>query len=237
VTAARIKRLIPITVIAIVAVVGFIVFRDRLTFDALAENRAALIEFRDANYILSVLVFIAAYTAIVGFSLPGATIATLTGGFLFGLFPGVLYNVTAASLGAIIIFTAAKMGLGERLAARMEASPGRIARLKSAIDRSQWSVLFLMRLVPVVPFFVANVLPALVNVRTWVFAVTTVVGIIPGALIYTSVGSGLGEVFEAGGTPDLGIIFKPYILGPIIGLCALALLPIALRVFRKEPVA
>ncbi|MAM63838.1 VTT domain-containing protein [Maritimibacter sp. UBA3975] len=236
-TAARIKRLIPITVIAIVAVVGFIVFRDRLTFDALAENRAALIEFRDANYILSVLVFIAAYTAIVGFSLPGATIATLTGGFLFGLFPGVLYNVTAASLGAIIIFTAAKMGLGERLAARMEASPGRIARLKSAIDRSQWSVLFLMRLVPVVPFFVANVLPALVNVRTWVFAVTTVVGIIPGALIYTSVGSGLGEVFEAGGTPDLGIIFKPYILGPIIGLCALALLPIALRVFRKEPVA
>jgi uncharacterized membrane protein YdjX (TVP38/TMEM64 family) len=236
-TAERIKRLLPITVIAVVAVIGYVVFRDRLTFDALAENRAALIEFRNENYLLSVLVFIAAYTAIVGFSLPGATIATLTGGFLFGLFPGVLYNVAAASLGALIIFAAAKMGLGESLAARMEASPGRIARLKAAIDRSQWSVLFLMRLIPIVPFFVANVLPALANVRTWVFAVTTVIGIIPGALIYTSVGSGLGEVFERGGTPDLSIIFKPYILGPIIGLCALALLPLVLRVFRKEPIA
>ncbi|MBL6428308.1 MAG: TVP38/TMEM64 family protein [Maritimibacter sp.] len=235
--AERIKRLIPITIIAIVALVGFVLFRDRLTYDALAENRADLIAFRDDNYLLAVLVFIAAYTAIVGFSLPGATIATLTGGFLFGLFPGVFYNVAAASMGALIIFSAAKLGLGERLAARMEASPGRIARLKAAIDNSQWSVLFLMRLIPVVPFFVANVLPALVNVRTWVFAVTTVVGIIPGALIYTSVGSGLGEVFEAGGTPDLGIIFKPYILGPIIGLCALALLPLILRVFRKDPIA
>ena len=180
---------------------------------------------------------IAAYTAIVGFSLPGATIATLTGGFLFGLFPGVFYNVAAASMGALIIFSAARLGLGERLAARMEASPGRIARLKAAIDKNVWPVLFLIRLTPVVPFFVANVVPALVNVRTWVFIVTTVFGIIPGALVYTSVGAGLGEVFERGGTPDLDVIFKPYILGPIIGLCALAVLPIFIRLARKEPIA
>lgn len=235
--AERIKRLLPITIIALVAIAGFVLFRDQLTYEALAENRAALLAFRDDNYVVAVLAFVAAYTAIVGFSLPGATIATLTGGFLFGLFPGVFYNVAGASMGAMIIFSAAKLGLGERLAARMEASPGRIAKLKTAIDKSQWSVLFLMRLAPVVPFFVANVLPALVNVRTWVFAVTTVVGIIPGALIYTSVGSGLGEVFERGGTPDLGIIFKPYILGPIIGLCALALLPLMLRAFRKDPIS
>lgn len=236
-SADRFKRLLPLAVIAVVAVAGYVMFGDRLTFAALSENREALIAFRDENYALSVLAFIAAYTAIVGFSLPGATIATLTGGFLFGLFPGAFYNVAAASMGALIIFSAARLGLGERLAARMEASPGRIARLKAAIDKNVWSVLFLIRLTPVVPFFVANVVPALVNVRTWVFIVTTMFGIIPGALVYTSVGAGLGEVFERGGTPDLDVIFKPYILGPIIGLCALAVLPIFIRLARKEPIA
>jgi hypothetical protein len=73
---------------------------------------------------LTVAVFIAAYVAIVAFSLPGATIATLTGGFLFATFPGALFNVTGATIGATLIFLAARWGLGERLAARMEAGRG-----------------------------------------------------------------------------------------------------------------
>lgn len=236
-SADRIKRLAPIAVILLVAVLGIVFLRDRLSYETLADNREALIGYRDANYLLAALVFVASYVAIVGFSLPGATIATLTGGFLFGILPGVLFNLAGASIGATIIFLAARFGLGERLAARMESGEGRIARLKRGIDENQWSVLFLMRLVPAVPFFVANVVPALLNVRTGVFVVTTVVGIIPGALVYTSVGAGLGDVFDRGGAPDLSVIFEPYILGPIIGLCVLAALPILIRTFRKENVA
>lgn len=233
----RLKRLLPLIMIALVAILGFIFLRERLSFETLAENREALLAFRDANYAVSVLVFVALYVAIVGFSLPGATVMTLTGGFLFGLFPGVLFNIAGASIGATIIFLAARFGLGDRFAAKLEAGEGRIARLKRGIDENQWSVLFLMRLMPAVPFFVANVVPALLNVPTYRFVVTTALGIVPGALVFTSVGSGLGDVFARGEAPNLGVIFEPYILGPILGLCALAALPIVIRSFRKERVA
>lgn len=227
-------RRLPLIVIAVVALIGAYVLRDILTFETLRDNREALIAFRDANYAATVAVFMLAYVAIVAFSLPGATIATLTGGFLFSSFPGVLFNVSAATLGAIGIFLAARWGLGERLAARMEASEGTVRRIKDGIDENQWSMLFLIRLVPAVPFFVANLVPALVGVPLSRFALSTFFGIIPGGLVYTSVGAGLGEVFARGETPDLGIIFEPQILFPILGLCALAALPILIKALRGK---
>ena len=228
---ALVRRL-PLLVILAVALIGVLAFRDQLSFDALARNREALIAFRDANYALTAVAFVAAYALIVAFSLPGATVATLTGGFLFGIFPGTLFNIVAATAGAVVIFLAARWGAGERLAARMDASEGMIRRIKVGIDENQWSMLFLIRLVPAVPFFVANVVPALVGVPLFRYAVSTFFGIIPGALIYTSVGAGLGEVFERGETPDLGIVFEPRILLPLLGLCALAALPILLKAVR-----
>ncbi len=227
-------RRLPLIAIVVVAAAGFFFLRDYLTFDTLSRNREALLAFRDSNYIATVAVFMAAYVIIVAFSLPGATIATLTGGFLFATFPGALYNVISATAGAVLIFLAARWGLGERLAARMDSSDGAVKRIKGAIDDNQWEALFLIRLVPAVPFFVANVVPALVGVPLFRFAITTFLGIIPGAVVYTSVGAGLGEVFERGDTPDLGIIFEPQILLPILGLCALAALPIVLKAVRGK---
>ena len=91
-------RYLPLIVIAAVALVGGYFLRDYLSFDTLRDNREALLAFRDANYLATVAVFMLAYVVIVGFSLPGATIATLTGGFLFATFPGALFNVTAATI-------------------------------------------------------------------------------------------------------------------------------------------
>lgn len=225
-------RRLPLIAVVTVAALGAFFLRDLLTFDTLRDNRAALLAFRDANYAATVGAFILGYVVIVAFSLPGATIATLTGGFLFATFPGVLYNVTGATIGAIGIFLAARAGLGERLAARMEGSEGTIKRIKEGIDDNQWSMLFLIRLVPAVPFFVANLIPALVGVALSRFAISTFIGIMPGALVYTSVGAGLGEVFARGETPDLGIIFTPPILLPMLGLAALALLPVVIKALR-----
>ena len=202
--------------------------------EALRDNREALIAFRDSNYLVTALLFMAAYVGIVAFSLPGATIATLTGGFLFGTVLGTGFNVTAATIGATLIFLAARMGLGQVLKARLEASEGLVSRIGKGLDENQWSMLFLIRLVPAVPFFIANLLPAFLEVPLYRFVVSTVLGIIPGAVVYTSVGAGLGEVFAAGETPNLGVIFEPYILGPILGLCALAVLPIVLKQFKKK---
>ncbi|MEE9389550.1 MAG: TVP38/TMEM64 family protein [Paracoccaceae bacterium] len=227
-------RFVPLIAIIIIAIIGFFTLRDYISFDALRDNREALIAFRDANYLTTLLVFICAYIVIVAFSLPGATIATLTGGFLFATFPGALFNILAATTGATLIFLAAKWGLGERLAARMQASDGAVKKIKDGIDENQWSVLFLMRLVPAIPFFMANLIPALVGVSLWRFVVTTFLGIIPGSVVYTSVGAGLGEVFERGETPNLGIIFEPQILLPILGLSLLAALPIVIKFFRRN---
>ena len=225
-------RHLPLAAILAVALVGLFALRDVLTFETLAANREALIAFRDANYLLTVLGFMAAYVVIVAFSLPGATIATLTGGFLFGLFPGALFNVAAATIGAVLIFLAARWGLGEQLSRKIDASEGTVGKLREGLRENELSVLFLIRLVPAVPFFVANLLPALVGVGLARFAFTTFFGIIPGAVVYTWVGAGLGEVFARGETPDLGIIFEPHVLGPILALCALAALPMVVRAVR-----
>ncbi|WP_249139044.1 TVP38/TMEM64 family protein [Actibacterium sp. MT2.3-13A] len=226
-------RRLPLIVIAAVAVLGAFTLRDSLSFEMLAENREALIAFRDAHYALSALGFVAGYAAMVALSLPGATIATLTGGFLFGVFPGVLFNVTAATIGATGIFLAARIGGGDRLGARLEGSEGMVKRIKDGIDENQWSMLFVIRLVPAVPFFLANLVPAFLEVPLHRFMISTFLGIIPGGLVYTSVGAGLGEVFARGETPDLGILFTPPVLAPMLGLAALAALPVAIKALRR----
>lgn len=224
-------RLIPIVLILCAAVAGAVFLRDRLSFEALAENREALLAYRDAHFLWASLGFIAVYIVIVGLSLPGATIATLTGGFLFGLFPGTLYNVLAASIGATCIFLAARAGFGATLAARLQG--GSASRVQTALRENQWSALFIMRLVPALPFVLANLLPAIVGVRLLPFVVTTFFGIIPAGLVFTSVGAGLGEVFARGERPDLGVIFSAPVLLPLLGLAALSAVPILLKKRKK----
>ncbi|WP_035248569.1 TVP38/TMEM64 family protein [Actibacterium atlanticum] len=231
---SRGTHVLPLIAIGVVAVIGAFTLRDYLSFQALADNREALIAFRDANYVLSVLGFVAIYTLVVAFSLPGATIVTLAGGFLFATFPGAMFNVVGATLGATAIFLAARWGLGAKLGAKLENADGAVKRIKDGIDENQWSMLFLIRLVPAVPFFLANLIPAFLEVPLHRFVISTFLGIIPGTVVYTSVGAGLSEVFARGETPDLGIIFEPHIIGPILGLAVLAALPILIKAIRKK---
>ena len=225
---------LPLVLIGLGAIIGAVLLRDYLSFDALRENRAALIAFRDGQYVLTALAFVAAYIVIVAFSLPGATAASLTGGFLFGLFPGALFNIFGATIGAVLIFLVVRAGLGRSMAAKIDASAGRMKRLTVAIRANEFPVLFSLRLVPVLPFFVMNVLPALIGVRLSTFAASTFLGIMPGAVVYTWVGAGLGEVFARNETPDLGIIFEPHILGPLLGLAALSLLPLLVKSLQRK---
>ena len=231
---SHVLRHLPLVAILGAAVLGVFAFRDLLTFDTLARHRDTLIDWRDAHYLWAILGFFAAYAAIVALSVPGATIATLAGGFMFGIFPGVLYNVGAATLGAVTVFLAARAGLGADVSTRIAAGDGAAARLQAALRDNQWSVLLMMRLVPVVPFFLANLVPAFAGIRLWPFALTTFLGIIPGGLVLTSVGAGLGEVFARGETPDLGIIFSVPVLVPLLGLAALSALQMLLKAISRR---
>lgn len=227
-------RAVPVLGLLGAAVGAAWLFPDLLSFQALVENRETLETFRDSHYLQAVLVFIFIYIMIVAFSIPGATVVTLTGGFLFGTFPGVFFNVLGATIGAVLIFMAVRIGFGSRLMAKMEASGGGWRKVKDELDNSQWSILFFIRLVPVIPFFVANIIPGLAGVPLSRFVISTFLGILPGGLVYTSVGAGMGALLDRGETPDLGVIFEPQILLPLLGLSALSLLPVAVRHLKRN---
>lgn len=231
---AGFSRHLPLIAILTVAAIGAFFLRDTLSFDTLRDNREALLAFRDDNFFGLAAVFITVYVLIVAFSLPGAAVASVTGGFLFGLAAGTAFNVFSATIGASLIFVAARAGLGEVLMAKMEASDGKLKKLQTGLQDNEISVLFLLRLVPAVPFFVANLLPALVGVKFFNFLWTTALGIIPGAIVFTWIGVGVGEVFDRGGSPDLSLLWAPQVIGPILGLAALAALPIIIKAVRGK---
>ena len=212
----------------------FYLLKDWLGLETLALYHERLATFTAQHFSLTVCLFVLSYAVLVALSLPSALVASLTGGFLFGLYLGTLLNVAAASLGAMALFWAVKAGFGARLAQQITTKGGNVARLQAGLLAHEWSVLFMIRLVPAVPFFVANIVPALVGVRFHRFALSTMLGILPGAAVYTSVGAGLSEVFAAGQSPDLSIIFAPHILVPILGLAGLAALPLVMSSWQKE---
>jgi uncharacterized membrane protein YdjX (TVP38/TMEM64 family) len=229
-----IGRHIPLILVILVAVLGAFTLGDYLSFDTLRDNRATLLAFREDNYLGMAALFFVIYVGIVTFSLPGAAVASVTGGFLFGLVPGTALNVMSATVGASAIFLAARWGLGAALSARLEASDGKLQRIKTGLRENEISVLFLLRLVPAVPFFVANLLPALVGVKFSNYVWTTAIGIIPGAIVFTWIGVGMGEVFDRGDKPDLSLLWEPHVIGPILGLCVLAALPILIKALRDR---
>lgn len=230
---SRWLRRLPILLILGGFLVAMVCFRDLLSFDALDQNRVRLLALRDAHHVLTSVAFVLIYALVVIIAVPGAIILTLAGGFLFGFFPGIVYNVVAATLGAVVLFLAARTGFGRDIAARIAARGGSVARLQQALKENQWSVLLTMRLVPVVPFFLANLVPAFVGVRFSTFAITTFLGIIPAGLIYTSLGAGLGDVFARGEEPHLNILLRPQFGLPLIGLGLLAALPLLIKLFRR----
>ena len=224
-------KLAPLIAAVVGAVALYVFAGDYLSIDALKENREALIAWRDANYLLAALVFIAIYFFATALSFPGGLALTLSGGFLFGTLLGAAFAVLGASLGAIAIFLIAKAGLGDALRAR---ASGFLKKMEKGFQENEVSFLLILRLVPAVPFFNANVAPAFLGASTLHYSWTTVLGIVPGALVYASVGAGLGAVFAAGEEPNIGLILEWHILGPLLGLALLSALPIVIKRMRRS---
>ncbi|MBC7430741.1 MAG: TVP38/TMEM64 family protein [Rubritepida sp.] len=212
--------------VAIVLAIRFTGLADLLSLDTLARHRAALTGWVAANPALSALAYLGAYTAAAAFAVPGAVVLTLAGGFLFGAVLGTVLTVLAATLGATLLFLLAGRVFGadalRRLGPRAEA-------LARGIQANAWSYLLVLRLVPLFPFFLVNLVPAFAGVRLPVFIGTTLLGIIPGTAVFSLSGAGLGRVLDAGGTPSLSGILTPEIIAALCGLAGLALLAIPLR--------
>lgn len=227
-----IKKMLPLLVI-VGGLVAFFAFggQDFLSFEALAENREQLLRFQAENALLTVVVFWLLYVLAVAFSLPGAAILTLVGGFMFGTWLATLYVVTAATVGAVGIFIAARYALRETM--EQKAGPW-IKKFEGGFKEDAFSYLLVLRLVPIFPFWLVNLVPALIGVPLRTYAIGTLIGIVPGSWVYCSVGNGLGAVFDRGEVPNLGIIFEPQILTPIVGLAVLSLIPVVYKRSKKS---
>lgn len=226
-------RYLPIAAMAIGAAFAIWRYGDYLSFDALAANREALVAWRDQNWLWAALVFGGAYAAIVAFSVPGAVWATISAGFLFGTAWGSVLTVIAATIGACLVFLAASTSLGRAL--RTRAGPW-LSRVEGEFAKGEVSFLLIMRLVPAMPFFIANLIPAFLNARFVNFVWTTLVGIAPATVVFASIGAGLGAELAEGRAPDLGVIFEPHILGPLLGLALLAAVPLLVRRIRGRSI-
>ena len=170
------------------------------------------------------------YTIVVALSLPEAAVVTVAGGLLFGTLLGGTLAIVGSSMGAVVLFLAIRHHLANAIAAR----GGRlIDRLRAEIQCSGFSYLLAIRLVPAFPFWLVNLAAGLSGMRLLPFTAATVIGIIPATFVYASIGAGVGKVLAEGGVPDLSLIFSPGILGPLIGAAAFALLPVAVRRWKR----
>ena len=221
------RRLWPLLALAAAIALAFALGLDRyLRLEVLQQNRALLLDLVAQRPVVVALGYLAIYVAAVALSLPGAVILTLAGGFLFGTAVASVLVVIGATLGACLVFLVARTALGDALRAR--AGPW-LSRMEAGFARNAFSYLLVLRLVPLFPFWLVNLVPAFLGVPLGTFAAATLIGIVPGAVVYASVGAGLGAVFDAGGTPDLGLILQPRVLLPLLGLALLALVPVAYR--------
>ncbi len=202
-----------------------------LNFDTLRDNRAMLLEYVDYYGVGSALAFALLYIASVAFSIPGAWFLTVVGGFLFGQYLSVIYVVLSATIGATILFLIAKTTLGDAFEARM--GPW-LKKMEKDFQENALYYLLVLRLVPLVPFFVVNLVPAFLGVKLRTFFVATLIGIIPGTFVYAQVGAGLGSIFDSGEAFEGWDILTPEIVIAMVGLAALSLVPVIYKKFKQR---
>jgi uncharacterized membrane protein YdjX (TVP38/TMEM64 family) len=224
------KRLAPLLVLVAMFAVALAFRLDHyLGLDYLRANRASLLALVESHLVAASIGFVFVYVGVVALSLPGATIMTLAGGFLFGAPLGAALAVIGATLGATLLFMIARSAIGDAL--RSRASPF-LARMAEGFREDSFNYLLFLRLVPVFPFWAVNLAPVLVGMRLAPYVAATALGVVPIAAVYATFGASLGRIFDAGGEVRLNDAFSPPLIAALLGLGLLSLLPIAMRRLR-----
>ncbi|MCH7942092.1 MAG: TVP38/TMEM64 family protein [Proteobacteria bacterium] len=223
-------RLWPIAALLLALILLFLFGPDNETlFEALRTHRVKLLALVADHAVFAELVFAVIYAAAIALSIPGGAMMTLIGGFLFGPLRTTLYVVVAATLGATVLFLIARGAVGDRL--RTRAGPW-MAKMEDGFKENAMSYLLVLRLVPLFPFFVVNLVPAFLGVPLRTYVIATFFGIMPGTFVFALAGSGLGSALEASGDFSVSAVLTPDIIAALVGLAALALVPVLYKKFR-----
>lgn len=225
-------RLLPLAILCAGLAAFFALGWHRyVSFEMIRTHRGMLMDWVGRWGMLAAFAYGIGYALMIAFSIPGGALSTIVGGYLFGLWIGTASAVVGATIGAIAVFLAARTALADFLRAKAGAA---LRRMEDGFRRNAFSYLLALRLVPIFPFWLVNLVPAFCGVPLRTYALATLIGIVPGTFVFASVGSGLGALLDRGETPDLKIIFQWEFLLPILGLALLALMPVLVRKFRGQ---
>jgi pyruvate/2-oxoglutarate dehydrogenase complex dihydrolipoamide dehydrogenase (E3) component/uncharacterized membrane protein YdjX (TVP38/TMEM64 family) len=186
-----------------------------LSFEALRAAQGELAAARDAQPLLVSAVFLVIYVLVTALSLPGAAVMTLAGGAIFGLGWGLVLVSFASSIGATLAFLIARFVAREPIQRRYG---DKLRAINAGVEREGAFYLFTLRLVPVFPFFLINIVMALTPLRTWTFYWVSQLGMLAGTAVYVNAGTQLGQLESAGG------IFSPALIGSFVLLGVFPLL-------------
>ncbi len=224
-------RLWPVAALLLVLVGLFLFGPDNATlFEALRTNRVKLLALVADYAVIAELAFAVIYAMAIALSIPGGAMMTIIGGFLFGPLRTTLYVVFAATLGATALFLVARSAVGDRL--RSRAGPW-MAKMEAGFQENAMSYLLVLRLVPLFPFFMVNLVPAFLGVRLRTYVITTFFGIIPGTFVFALAGNGLGRALEASADFSVAAVLTPDIIAALVGLAALSLVPVLYKKFTR----
>ena len=245
------RRWMPLIVLVVLSITAIVIgWNQKISLETMVRHNEAIHAFIQANRITSIAIYIAIYVVAIALSLPGGLVMTMTGGFLFGGLVGGAATVVGATVGAVILFTIAKSAFGEHLT----RWAGPLAEKLAAEFRADaFHYLLFLRLVPVFPFVLINLVAAIVGVRLPTFVAATGIGIIPGTFTFAFLGAGLdsairaqGAIYNAclaSGRTDCKLDFDfkaavtPELLGALAALGVLALIPVAVKRIRARRAA
>lgn len=197
-----------------------------LTLESVKTNRDRLLVFADGHRVLAIASFVVTYAMVTGLSLPGAAILTLVGGFLFGSVWGTLFVNLGATTGAVLAFLAARYMLRDWVEHKFGTW---VESVQQGFTENAFSYLLTLRLIPLVPFFVVNLVSGLTRMSVGSYVAATAVGIIPGSFVYAYAGRQLGAI------NSLKDIASPGVLGAFALLGLLALVPTLYKKWSSGP--
>jgi uncharacterized membrane protein YdjX (TVP38/TMEM64 family) len=224
-------RMLPLVLLIVVGAVAVILAGGpRQAFHQVATQRAWLEALVADHGVLAPVVYVVCYAALMTLMWIPASMVTMIGGFLFGFWLGALCAVAGATLGGTTVFLLARWGL----VGLMERAGPHVHRLEAGFRKDAFAYILGLRLLPMVPFAVVNMVAAALGVRLAVFVPGTALGIIPGALIYAGLGSGIQEAAIDGAAFDGDLLARPGLLLPLVGLAVLAIAPVLWRRWRRS---
>ena len=226
------KKILAIAVVAsLVGIVFGTGLHRYLSFEQLRLHRVELAAYVASMPVKAVVLFVLAYAGATALSLPGGAVLTLSGGFLFGMWLGAAAVVVGATIGATLLFLAARTVFADSL--RSKAGPW-LGKMEAGFKEDAFSYLLVLRLIPGFPFFIVNLVPAFLGVSVSTFALTTFFGIIPGTFVFASIGAGLGSIFDSMEEFTLRGALTPQVVTALLGLAVLSLIPPAYKRLKSR---